>query len=101
MESLLERHPDTYKLTSQLAKKWKTSPNGKTFTFTLHKGLKWSDGKPLTAKDVKFSFDAYINPEYGGIHFIPYLENIKSATVINDQTIVLKQKIFISKILTL
>ena len=92
LESLLERHPDTYKLTSQLAKKWKTSPNGKTFTFTLHKGLKWSDGNPLTAKDVKFSFEAYINPEYGGIHFIPYLENIKSATVINDQTIVFKTK---------
>ncbi|MFD5384820.1 ABC transporter substrate-binding protein [Streptomyces sp. NPDC127074] len=40
-----------------LADSWKFSDGGKTLTFRLHPGVKWSDGKPLTAKDVKFSLE--------------------------------------------
>ena len=61
-ESLLQRNPDTYQWESSLAEKWEQSPDGKTFIFRLYKGLKWSDGKPLTAQDVKFSLEAYKDP---------------------------------------
>ncbi|MEM4524531.1 MAG: ABC transporter substrate-binding protein, partial [Archaeoglobaceae archaeon] len=37
-----------------LAKKWEVSPDGKTFTFYLRKGVKWSDGKPFTVDDLVF-----------------------------------------------
>lgn len=36
--------------------------SGTEFTYTLRKGLKWSDGKPLTTQDVAFSYAAIIDP---------------------------------------
>ena len=36
--------------------RWETAPDGKSVTFYLRKGLKWSDGAPLTAKDIQFTF---------------------------------------------
>lgn len=47
-----------------LAKAWKVSDNGKTFTFYLRKGLKWSDGQPFTADDIMFYYeDILLNKE--------------------------------------
>lgn len=39
-----------------LAKSWKRSPDGRTWTFTLRDGIEWHDGRPLTARDVAFTF---------------------------------------------
>ncbi len=46
-----------------LAKSWTVSPDGKTYVFTLREGVKFSNGQPLTAEDVKFSLDRFGNPE--------------------------------------
>lgn len=46
-----------------LAESWQTSPDKKQVIYTLRKGLKWSDGKPLTAEDVVFTYnEIYNNP---------------------------------------
>jgi len=46
-----------------LAYEWTNSPDGKTWTFKLRKGLRWSDGEPLTADDVIFTLnDVIYNP---------------------------------------
>jgi peptide/nickel transport system substrate-binding protein len=44
-----------------LAKSWKFSPNGLTCTVTLRQGLKFSDGQPVDADDVLFSFQVYLD----------------------------------------
>ncbi|HEY3686824.1 MAG TPA: ABC transporter substrate-binding protein [Streptosporangiaceae bacterium] len=55
-----------YQLTPHLAAAApKVSADARTFTFKLRTGLKWSDGKPFTAKDVVFSFNAMANPATG------------------------------------
>ena len=36
---------------------FKVSPDAKEFTFTLRKGLKWSDGTPVTTEDVRFTWE--------------------------------------------
>jgi peptide/nickel transport system substrate-binding protein len=46
----------TAKLEPALAEKWEFQDSGKRVIFTLREGLKWSDGEPLTADDVLFTF---------------------------------------------
>src|SRR6201986_1285263 len=47
-----------------LAESWTNSPDGKTWTFKLRKNLRWSDGEPLTAEDVVFTWnDIIYNPQ--------------------------------------
>ena len=38
------------------------SPDGLTITYHLHPGVLWQDGVPFTSRDVKFSYDAIMNP---------------------------------------
>ncbi|MDT8318085.1 MAG: ABC transporter substrate-binding protein [bacterium] len=56
-EGLLRLDPDTLKPEPMLAESWEMSDDGKVWTFHIRKGVKWSDGKPLTADDVIFTFD--------------------------------------------
>jgi peptide/nickel transport system substrate-binding protein len=52
----------TKKIEPALAESWQISEDKLRYIFTLREGLKWSDGKPLTADDVVFSFnDIYMN----------------------------------------
>ena len=47
-----------------LAQSWTNSTDGKTWTLTLRKNLRWSDGQPLTADDVVFTWnDVIYNPK--------------------------------------
>ena len=45
------------KTTPWLASSFAWSDNNKVLTFTIRKGVKWSDGKPMTAADVVFTFN--------------------------------------------
>src|SRR5262245_61571910 len=47
------------KMGPSLAESWSESPDGLTYEFKLRRGLKFHNGDPLTAEDVKFSFDRY------------------------------------------
>lgn len=44
-----------------VARAWEFSADERTVTFHLRRGLRFSDGHPLTAEDVKFSFDVYMD----------------------------------------
>ena len=55
------RWPDT--LLPGMAEAWGMSEDGKTFTLTFRKGLKWSDGEPFSADDVLFWWEDYILDE--------------------------------------
>jgi peptide/nickel transport system substrate-binding protein len=46
-----------------VAERWDRTPDGKTWTFYLRKGLKFHNGDPVTAHDVKFSLERIMTPE--------------------------------------
>jgi peptide/nickel transport system substrate-binding protein len=52
-------------LIPDLAERWETSTDGKTYTFFLRDGVKWHDGSPFTADDVVATFDRFITPPPG------------------------------------
>ncbi|HEV8615122.1 MAG TPA: ABC transporter substrate-binding protein [Methylomirabilota bacterium] len=64
--TLLQLDPYHYpKIIGDLATEWKIAPDGLTYTFKLHQGVKFHDGSPLTAADVKASYDKIIFPPQG------------------------------------
>ncbi len=61
-ESLLTRDPETLEWMGLIARDWRVSDDGLTFTFRLREDVKFSDGEPLDADDVVFSFDFIQDP---------------------------------------
>ncbi len=53
------------KVQPNLAESWKFSPDGKIITFKLRRGVKFHDGREMTATDAKFSIDYTLNPKNG------------------------------------
>jgi peptide/nickel transport system substrate-binding protein len=51
------------KIVPAMAQRWTVSPDGRTYTFYLRPGLKFSNGQPVTAEDVKWSLDRFGNPK--------------------------------------
>lgn len=63
-EGLIRENPLTGEVKPALANSWQVSDDGLKITFTLKDNLKWSDGQPLTADDVVFSYNQlYLNPD--------------------------------------
>src|SRR5213594_1561519 len=46
----------------ELAERWSWQDNGRSLVFFLRTGVRWHDGKPLSSKDVKFTFDLLREP---------------------------------------
>jgi len=51
----------TQKTEPALAESWQISPDGRSFTLHLRKGIRFSDGHPFDADDVVFSFTLYLD----------------------------------------
>lgn len=75
-----------------LADSWSTSSDKLTWTFKIHKGLKWSDGQPLTAKDAAWTFTTIMTNKTAGTANGALLSNWASATAPDDSTLVIKTK---------
>ncbi|HHV81840.1 TPA: ABC transporter substrate-binding protein [bacterium] len=64
VEQIIQFNADGTKIIPNIAKRWEVSKDGKTFTFHLRKGIKWSDGQPFTADDILFVYeDILMNKE--------------------------------------
>ncbi|MBP5638194.1 MAG: ABC transporter substrate-binding protein [Victivallales bacterium] len=82
-ESMIEMG-DTLEYDRALAYKWSISDDKKTFVFWIDPEAKWSDGKPLTAEDVKWTYDAIVDPKnMTGVHKLA-LERFSSVEVTED-----------------
>lgn len=59
-----------------LAEKWDVSPDGKTYTFHLRKGVTFHNGKPVTAADVKYSWERALSPQTKSPTAVNYLDGV-------------------------
>ena len=87
LASLLTKDPETYEWKPYLAEKWDISKDGKVFTFYLRKNATFHDGQPITAEDVKFSFDAIFEPKYNAAFKRPYYEQISRVEIVDPYTV--------------
>jgi peptide/nickel transport system substrate-binding protein len=88
--ALLGQEPQTGLITpTGLAQAWEVSPDGRTYTFTLRPDLAWSDGVPVTAQDVQFSFAALVDEAVQS----PYqasLAPLESLVAVDQATVVVR-----------
>ncbi|MET9586852.1 ABC transporter substrate-binding protein [Streptomyces sp. NPDC006539] len=75
-----------------LATKWTPSADKLTWTFTLRKGLKWSDGKPITAEDAAWTLNLIRTNEVAGTANGSLVENFASVTAPDATTLVIRTK---------
>lgn len=88
-ESLYTPTPDGKHVRPWLATSYKASNGGKRYTFKLRKGVRFSNGQPMTAADVKFSLDD-ARAQTKGWGFLDAA--IKNVQVKDSQTVVVNLK---------
>lgn len=79
-----DNRPDSNR---SLAKSWEANEKGTTWTFELRRGVLFHDGKELTSRDVKFTFDRLRDPELGAATVAMY-DNIQEIAIPDDYTVV-------------
>jgi len=86
-ESLVTVNPDTLEAVGLLAESWDVNADASVYTVHLRDGVTWSDGEPLTADDVRFSYEMYMNEAAGSQRVSDLMAKIDSMEVVDDQTI--------------
>ena len=66
-----------------LAESWDISDDAKTYTFSLYHNITWQDGEPLTAEDVKYTFDMLVENELEP----STVRELESTEVLDDYTV--------------
>ena len=72
-----------------IAESWDVSEDKKTVTFHLNPDATWSDGKPVTSADVKYSLET-LGGE--GVLFTGYTDNVTSIRTPDDETVVIETR---------
>jgi len=76
----------TGKIISALAREFKISQDGKEYTFSLERGVKFHDGKSFDADDVKFTFERLMDPKTAIIH-PEYYKEIDTLQALDPHTV--------------
>ncbi|PZR57517.1 MAG: hypothetical protein DLM50_05970 [Candidatus Meridianibacter frigidus] len=67
------------------------SADGRRYTYHLHRGVKWHDGARFTARDVKFTWQAVMNPNNNTLHREGY-DQVSSIDTPDDQSVIVHLK---------
>lgn len=82
----LTDHDGENQMIPRLAKRWEYDEAALTYTFYLEEDVLWHDGEPFTAWDVKFTFEAIMDPENGSEN-APNYEDVEEITVVDEHTV--------------
>lgn len=89
-DNLVQLGPDGKTVQPGLATKWDYSADAKTVTFTLREGVKFADGSPLSAEDIKFTIDRTRDPKIG--LWNSFMASVDTVTIPDPGHIVLTLK---------
>ncbi|HEX6069688.1 MAG TPA: ABC transporter substrate-binding protein [Longimicrobiaceae bacterium] len=81
----LIRYDEDLQPQPHLAERWELSDSA--VVFHLRSDVRWHDGQPVTAEDVKFTFDLAKDPTTASLLGSAYMNQVASATVVDPQTI--------------
>lgn len=91
-ESLVQNDQQDGSPTKGLADSWTTENDGKTWIFTLQDGLTWSDGEPITAADVVYTYDQMMTVPELSVANGNLVTNFEKVTARDDKTVVIDLK---------
>ncbi len=78
--------------TEGLAESWDFSDDGLTWDFTIRDDSTFSDGTPVTAEDVAYTYNAIMDDESGAMANGSYVTNFESVTATDESTVEIKLK---------
>ncbi len=81
----LLKYDENHQLVGDLAEKWALDTSEKVYTITLRPGLSWHDGKPLTARDIVYTYQTIQNPDTRS-YLQPSWQGI-AVKAVNDRTV--------------
>ncbi len=93
LDSPFRTDPWTGETIPNLVESWDVSDGNKTVVFHVRKGVQWSDGEPVTAKDYKFMFDALMaeddegSPVLAESPRLDMVEYVESVELVDDYTL--------------
>lgn len=86
-EPLMAYDYDEIKLKPLLAKSYQVSDDGLEITFTLRDDIHFSDGVPITADDVIFTYQTIINPKIDALNLASFYVDVAKLERIDDKTV--------------
>lgn len=78
--------------TEGLAEEWKHSDDGLTWTYTIRDDSTFSDGEPVTAEDVEYTYNTIMSDKSGAMANSSFVENFESVTATDEHTLEIKLK---------
>ncbi|MDQ2784617.1 MAG: ABC transporter substrate-binding protein, partial [Chloroflexota bacterium] len=97
---LVTINPKDGTATPDLAEAWTVSDDGLTYTFTLRPKVQWSDNQALTADDITYSYNLYLNRDANSPRYNTVYAIVESVTTIDDRTVRFKLRLPTASFLT-
>ncbi len=84
--TLTRYRPGDLQPVGDLATSWQPLDGGRVWEIKLRRGVKWHDGKPFTAEDVKFTLENIVSPKVRAL-FRSMLKGLQRVDVVDDATV--------------
>ncbi len=88
-ENLVQYSAEDGSPTGGLAESWETEEDGARWVYKIREGMTWSDGEPITAEDVKWTYDQMMNDDLMGTANGSLVSNFESVEAPDDTTLII------------
>jgi len=87
LETLLRYNPGTLEIEGLIANSWTISEDGLVYTFKLRDDVRFSDGNPLTANDVVFTYNFLMNEKIAAPRHRSYFSKVSEVKALDKYTV--------------